>query len=128
MRRPEYKEGSCACQKESAICPGLLTRRPAFPMMPVMTLSVFEIIMLLCFGAAWPFSISRSYRSRSNAGKSLGFLYVVLTGYIAGVLHKIIYNYDAVIYLYALNGVLVMVDIMLYYRNGRLARKNAAGW
>ncbi len=69
------------------------------------------------------FSIYRSYKSRSNAGKSLAFLFVVLIGYIAGTLHKIFYNFDSVIYLYALNGALVLMDIVLYYRNSRLADK-----
>lgn len=80
-------------------------------------LSPFEILMLLCFGAAWPFSIYRSAKSRSIAGKSLYFLIVVLLGYVAGVLHKAIYRYDYVIYLYALNGCMVLADIVLYLRN-----------
>jgi hypothetical protein len=87
-----------------------------------MQFSIFEIVMLVCFGAAWPFSIYRSYKSRSNAGKSLAFLFVVLTGYTAGILHKVFYNFDAVIYLYALNGALVLIDIALYYRNARFGR------
>jgi len=32
-------------------------------------MSVFEAIMLLCFGAAWPFSIYKSYKSKSIMGK-----------------------------------------------------------
>ena len=101
----------------------LLTSGTAFPNIPPMSFSIFEIIMLVCFGAAWPFSIYRSYKSRSNAGKSVLFLFVVVTGYIAGALHKIFYSFDAVIYLYILNGVLVLVDILLYFRNSRLMRE-----
>ena len=81
-------------------------------------MSVFEIIMLVCFGASWPFSILKSYRSRSNHGKSAIFLAVVLTGYVAGTLHKI-FHYDAVMYLYILNGIMVAVDLGLYVRNRR---------
>jgi len=88
-------------------------------------LSVFEITMLLCFGFAWPFSIYKSYRSRTNSGKSVVFLYIVLAGYAAGVMHKIFYNFDLVIILYAVNGFMVFVDILLYYRNRRLARNLA---
>ncbi len=83
-------------------------------------MSPFEIIMLLCFGAAWPFSIYKSYKSRKNTGKSIVFLYVVVAGYIAGILHKIIYSYDPVIFLYALNSIMVTVDILLYYRNKKI--------
>lgn len=88
-----------------------------------MHFSIFEIIMLICFGAAWPFSIYKSYKSRSNAGKSIVFLFVVLIGYVAGMLHKIFYNFDVVIYLYALNAALVLTDMLLYYRNSRQTSK-----
>ncbi|MTI60339.1 MAG: hypothetical protein FH762_10295 [Firmicutes bacterium] len=80
-------------------------------------MSIFEAIMLLCFGAAWPLSIYKSYTSRDNSGKSISFLYIILIGYIAGIIHKSFYNYDLVIYLYILNFLMVVTDIMLYYRN-----------
>ncbi|NSW89427.1 MAG: hypothetical protein HPY74_01895 [Firmicutes bacterium] len=85
-------------------------------------MSIFESIMLICFGAAWPFSIYKSYKSRKNAGKSIVFLFVILTGYIAGILHKFIYSYDAVIFLYILNSIMVVTDVALYYRNRRISR------
>jgi len=83
-------------------------------------LSIFEILMLLCFGAAWPFSIFKSYTSRQIAGKSVLFLVVVFCGYVAGVVHKLVYSFDYVIYLYVLNGLMVFTDILLYFRNKRL--------
>lgn len=86
-------------------------------------MSFFEILMLVCFGAAWPFSIYKSYTSRHNNGKSVVFLFIVVVGYIAGILHKLFYSYDAVIFLYALNGVMVSVDIALYFRNKRLEER-----
>jgi lipopolysaccharide export LptBFGC system permease protein LptF len=86
-----------------------------------MTMSVFEIIMLVCFGAAWPVSIWRSYRSGTNAGKSVGFLIIIFVGYVSGVMHKVVFNLDAVIVLYALNALMVAVDMALYARNKRLA-------
>jgi hypothetical protein len=82
-------------------------------------LSLFEVIMLICFGAAWPFSIYKSYISRSVEGKSAVFLIVVLIGYVAGILHKLFYQYDMVIYLYLLNFVMVLMDFVLYLRNSR---------
>jgi len=85
-------------------------------------MSPFEIIMLLCFGIAWPFSIAKSWRSRKTSGKSLAFLYVVLTGYTSGVIHKILYNLDAAVWLYSLNALMVITDILLYHRNRRLER------
>ena len=89
-------------------------------------MSLFEIAMLVCFGVAWPFSIARSYRSRSNAGKSVVFLVIVFLGYVSGSLHKILYDLDAVLALYVLNGLMVATDIALYYRNARMASRTAA--
>lgn len=84
-------------------------------------MSIFEIIMLVCFGAAWPLSIYKSYTSRSTEGKSLSFLIVILVGYVAGILHKIFNQYDAVVYLYLLNFIMVLTDLLIYLRNSRLA-------
>jgi uncharacterized membrane protein YbjE (DUF340 family) len=85
-------------------------------------MSIFEIIMLVCFGAAWPFSIYKSYHARNNSGKSLQFLIIVLVGYLSGILHKLLFNFDIVIGLYALNFLMVFIDIMLYVRNRRISR------
>ncbi|HIJ90953.1 MAG: hypothetical protein OEV89_09625 [Desulfobulbaceae bacterium] len=84
-------------------------------------MSIFETVMLLCFGAAWPFSLYRSYRSRTNAGKSLMYLCVVFAGYLSGILHKVFFNPDPIIFLYITNGLMVAGDILLYLRNRRLA-------
>jgi hypothetical protein len=83
-----------------------------------MSVSVFEAIMLVCFGAAWPVSIYKSWRSRSVAGKSVVFLFIVEIGYISGIIYKLTANLDAVVFLYFLNALMVAVDILLYYRNG----------
>ncbi|MDZ7316556.1 MAG: hypothetical protein ONA69_08795 [candidate division KSB1 bacterium] len=87
-------------------------------------MSIFEIIMLLCFGLAWPFSIYKTYTARRNEGKSVIFLYAVLVGYASGVIHKLLYSLDAVIALYSLNGFMVLIDILLYHRNERLQKNS----
>ena len=87
-----------------------------------MSLSIFEILMLLCFGAAWPLNIYKSATSKSTSGKSVLFLFVINIGYIAGILHKIFFSYDGVIFLYILNFLMVAVDILLYFRNRKLER------
>ncbi|MHB1315121.1 MAG: hypothetical protein ACYCX2_06480 [Christensenellales bacterium] len=86
-------------------------------------MSVFEIIMLVCFGFSWPFSIVKSYRSRTTRGKSLLFLIMVFIGYIGGITHKILYRPDSVLYLYILNETMVLTDIMMYFRNRNLMKK-----
>lgn len=80
-------------------------------------MSPFEILMLVCFGLAWPFSIYKSATTREVGSKSLVFLFALLIGYIAGVIHKIFYLYDPVIFLYILNGTMVSIDIVLTVRN-----------
>ncbi len=88
-------------------------------------MSPFEILMLLCFGSAWPVSIYKSITSRRTGGKSVIFLFIIGTGYIAGTLHKIFYSFDPVIVLYILNALMVSTDILLYYRNRGLEKANA---
>ncbi|MDR0977793.1 MAG: hypothetical protein LBL71_01985 [Endomicrobium sp.] len=86
-------------------------------------MSIFEALMMICFGAAWPFSIYKSYKSRTNKGKSLGFLVVIIIGYICGIIHKIFYSYDNVIFLYILNFSMILTDSCLYVRNAVIAGK-----
>ncbi len=78
---------------------------------------IFEIIMLLCFSAAWPFSIARSWKSRSTRGKSIIFTAVIFVGYIAGIIHKINCAPDPIVSLYIFNATLVLADMALYLRN-----------
>ena len=88
-------------------------------------MSIFEIIMLVCFGASWPISIIKTIKAKNPVGKSVAFLYLVLIGYIAGCLHKYYFNFDNIIWLYVLNGAMVTVDIILvhYYINLRKKKK-----
>ena len=90
-------------------------------------MSIFEMIMLICFGAAWPFSIYKSYTSRSTSGKSIFFLIVIMIGYVSGIINKLFYNYNWVIYLYMLNLSMVFIDTMLYVRNSRVQKKPVHG-
>lgn len=86
-------------------------------------MSLLEMTMLICFGAAWPLSIYKSYTSKSTAGKSVFFLIIIMIGYVAGILNKLLYNYDFVIYLYILNLFMVFIDTMLYFRNSKAVKK-----
>lgn len=83
-------------------------------------MSIFEIVMLICFGAAWPLSIYKAYTSRSTEGKSVSFLIVILIGYVAGILNKIFNQYDVVVYLYLLNFMMVLIDLLIYFRNSQI--------
>ena len=87
-------------------------------------MSIFEVVMLLCFGAAWPISIYKSYTSKAVSGKSVLFLYVIMLGYVSGIINKLLYNLDWVVFLYALNLVMVFTDAMLYHRNVKLSKQS----
>jgi hypothetical protein len=86
-------------------------------------MGIYEFLMLCCFGFSWPFSIMKSLKSRSTKGKSLGFMLLVELGYIFGILHKIFFSYNWVIWAYVFLFALVGVDILLYFRNAALDRK-----
>lgn len=88
-------------------------------------MSPYEIGMLVCFGAAWPLNIYKSFKSRTAAGRSILFQWAILAGYISGIIHKLLYSRDVVLYLYILNFAMVAVDTVLYFRNKRLDRQRA---
>jgi hypothetical protein len=77
---------------------------------------IFEILMLLCFGSSWPFAVAKTLRTKVVVGKSPVFLVLIFTGYLSGILYKLTVNYDHVIWLYALNGSMVLTEIVLYIK------------
>lgn len=79
-------------------------------------MSIFEAGMLICFGASWPAAVYKTYKTKNVAGKSILFLFLILLGYSCGIMHKIMYNPDGVLYLYVLNFMLVFCDFLLYLR------------
>jgi len=78
-------------------------------------MSIFEFIMLICFGIGWPFSILKTLRSKSVAGKSPLFLIIVTIGYASGITHKLLYSRDWVMSLYIINFLMVLTDTVLYF-------------
>ena len=93
---------------------------------------ILEIAMILCFGASWPFNVIKSYRARTAKGKSLLFLILIETGYVAGIAAKLanptyMAEFSAkwyVLIFYILNFIMVSVDFGLYLRNRRLDLSN----
>ena len=85
---------------------------------------VMEVIMVLCFGASWPFNVMKSWRTRSTQGKSLSFLVLIFTGYLSGIIGKLMVSAPNwfVLFFYMLNMCMVGVDIGLYWRNRRLEK------
>ena len=87
---------------------------------------VFESLMLLSFGCAWPASIYKSYKARRNEGKSIFFLFIILFGYLNGVVFQYLisnHNINYVFVIFFVNICLVATDIVLYFRNAMLMRQ-----
>ena len=92
---------------------------------------LFEILMIVSFGASWPMNVIKSYKARTTKGKSLGFLCLIFFGYIAGITSKLINeSYMAniaskwyVLFFYVLNLLMVGIDLCLYIRNKRLDKE-----
>lgn len=89
---------------------------------------LFEIIMVVSFGASWPFNVVKSYKARTTKGKSLLFLCLIFFGYIAGIASKFL-NPDYmsafatkwyVLVFYIINFLMVGADLIIYVRNKRL--------
>lgn len=87
-----------------------------------------EVLMIVSFGASWPLNVLKSYRARTTKGKSLGFLCLILFGYVAGIISKLtneayMLSFSSkwyVLFFYVLNFVMVGTDLCLYIRNYRL--------
>ncbi len=81
---------------------------------------IFEVLMLLCFAASWPFSIVKALRTKVVAGKSPLFMSIIEVGYVFGILYKATSpDRDWRIWLYVLNLLIIGTDLFLYflYRN-----------
>lgn len=89
---------------------------------------ILEVIMIVSFGASWPFNVLKSYRARTTKGKSLAFLLLIFFGYIAGIMSKIVNaSYMAeinqkwyVLFFYILNFIMIGADLLIYVRNYKL--------
>ena len=82
---------------------------------------IFEVIMLCCFGASWPFNIVQSLRSRTARGKSLLFEVCVIVGYLSGLAGKLLSgNLSYVVAFYLMDILMVATDLTLTLRNRRL--------
>ena len=80
--------------------------------------AMFESIMLICFGLSWPLNVIKAYKARTTQGTSLPFILLIVTGYIAGIIAKVIsrqLNYVLIVYL--LNLAIVSLNVVVYFRN-----------
>ena len=86
--------------------------------------AIFETIMLVCFGLSWPINVVKAYKAGTTKGTSLPFILLIITGYFAGITAKIVnglFNYVFIVYI--INLVIVMLNVVVYFRNYRLDKK-----
>ncbi len=92
---------------------------------------ILEIVMVVSFGASWPFNVIKSFKARTAKGKSLLFLCLIFFGYIAGIASKFtnesyMANFSSkwyVLVFYFINIIMVGADLCLYVRNRMLDKK-----
>ena len=92
-----------------------------------MGFSIFEVIMLTCFGISWPFAIVKTIRAKNPAGKSYSFAVLIIIGYVAGCCHKIFYHWDWVFFQYLALLLLVTTDTLLCLYYARRLKKRQEG-
>ena len=86
--------------------------------------AIFETIMLVCFGLSWPINVVKAYKAGTTKGTSLPFIILINTGYFAGITAKIAngqFNYVFIVYI--INLVIVMLNVVVYFRNYHLDKK-----
>ena len=86
--------------------------------------AIFETIMLVCFGLSWPINVIKAYKAGTTKGTSLPFILLIITGYLAGITAKIVngqFNYVFIVYI--INLVIVMLNVVVYFRNYHLDKK-----
>lgn len=88
--------------------------------------SIFETIMLVCFGLSWPLNVIKAYKARTAKGTSLPFIVLIITGYVAGITAKLVTNQiNYVLAVYILNLAIVSANVVVYFRNVALDKKYA---
>ena len=90
---------------------------------------ILEAVMLVCFGCSWPLNLVKNYKARSAKAMSMGFILLIITGYVAGIIAKIcmvasgrsVHWYVWVVYVF--NLVVVSCNLAVYFRNRNLDRQ-----
>ena len=86
--------------------------------------SILETVMLVCFGFSWPLNVMKAYKAKTAKGTSLPFILLIVAGYIAGIIAKVITDQiNYVLIAYIVNLAIVSLNIVIYFRNVSLDKK-----
>ena len=92
-----------------------------------MLAQMLEAAMMACFGLSWPLNAYKSWKAATAVATSLPFLLLITFGYVVGIASKIVGdNVNWVVVVYAINLLLLIVNVCIYFRNARLDRLRAA--
>ena len=83
--------------------------------------TIFEGIMILCWGISWPAAVIKTYKTKNVEGISILFLWFVFLGYISGLMFKMFEalgsgHINPVTILYIINLVFVGSELVMYYK------------
>lgn len=104
------------------------------------TASILEALMVICFGFSWPINIRKAWQARSTKGMSLLFYLLIWTGYVLGIVGKLItihYHVHVagtasswtevvkwyVMMFYCINLGMLTCGILVYFRNAGIEKK-----
>ncbi len=86
--------------------------------------AILEMIMLICFGLSWPMNVMKAYKAKTAKGSSLPFILLIITGYMAGISAKVITGQiNFVLIVYVINLMIVLANLLVYFRNVSLDRE-----
>jgi hypothetical protein len=93
--------------------------------------AVLEAAMLAAFSVSWYCSIWKMLKTGRASGKSLGFVLLIVSGYICGILSKFALYFEtgvlsALILLYSWNLLVTAFDAYLVWHYERRATGDAA--
>lgn len=87
---------------------------------------ILETVMLICFGFSWPMSVYKNIKAKSAKAMSLGFITMIVVGYLAGIAAKICMNkINYVLVVYVINLVMVSINLVVYFINKSYDRKES---
>lgn len=79
---------------------------------------ILETVMLICFGLSWPVSLIKTLRAKSAKSSSISFMCLILVGYTAGIIAKVMTTgCNFVFYVYIFNVVMVLANLIVTLKN-----------
>ena len=87
--------------------------------------SVLEAAMLVCFGISWPINLIKNIKSKTAKSMSLKFIILIILGYIAGIISKLItHTINYVLAIYLINLLIVSINVVVYFINLKIDKEN----